>query len=49
MQAHSTSSELHEGLPLRNKYADNKAKLFNINTIKQTAFQITAKLVYKQG
>ena len=27
MQAESTSSELQEGLPLRNKYTKNKAKL----------------------
>ena len=40
MQAESTSSELHKGLPLRNKYTNNKAKLFNINTIKQTAFKL---------
>ena len=39
MQAESASSELQEGLPLRNKYTNNKAKLFNINTIKQTAFE----------
>ena len=39
MQAESTSSELHEELPLQNKYTNNKAKLFNINTIKQTAFK----------
>ena len=39
MQAESTSSELHEGLPLRNKYINNKAKLFNINTIRRTAFK----------
>ena len=39
MQAESTSSELQEGLPLWNKYTNNKAKLFNINTIKQTAYK----------
>ena len=40
MQAESTSSELHEGLSLRNKCTNSKAKLFNINTIKQTAFKL---------
>ena len=39
MQAESTSSELHDGLPLRNKYTINKVKLFDINTIKQPAFK----------
>ena len=39
MQAERTSSELREGLPLPNKYTNNKAKLFNTNTTKQTAFK----------
>ena len=39
MQAESTSLELLEKLPLRNKYTNNKAKLFNINTVKQTDFK----------
>ena len=39
MQAECTSWRLHKGLPLRNKYTNKKAKLFNISTIKQTAFK----------
>ena len=39
MQPESLSSELHEELPLRNKCANNKAKLFNKNTIKPRAFK----------
>ena len=58
MQAESTSSELHEELLLRNKYANNKAKLFNINTTKETASLVLAskvrrfslsRLILKQG
>ena len=40
MQTESTNSELHEGLPLLNKYTNNKTKLFNIKTIKQKAFKL---------
>ena len=42
MQAESTSSELHEGLSLLKKYTNNKAKLFNVNTIKQTVLSLAS-------
>ena len=40
MQAESTSLELHEGLQLWNKYTNEKAKLFNVNTIEHAAFKL---------
>ena len=48
MQAESTSSELQKGLPLRNKYATNKAKLFSRNTIKQIAFNLALVFTYSE-
>ena len=43
MQAESRSLELLEGLPLRKKYTNNKAKLFNIHK-KTNSFQAFASV-----
>ena len=48
MQAENTSSELHEGLPIRNKYTNNKAKQFNINTINKQLLGLASVTTYSE-